>query len=429
MSFSTYLRRSVWELCFVTLAAACVGTCFSEGFYIPAEFEGRFLPALLICLALNVIAFAFAYSRKSAAAGIVVLALTAAGAAIALHRGAGGGALYAAAICAVDLSLFFAARLRAGAILALPLGVLVITGEMLFQYGSHPALLIVFLLSSGCLILNRIYHTNMLKNSTRAPAHSAYALLSISVCALAALLAAGVYFMAVKPLSPPSYEMSLKIELQKLPVMEKLGISSHIHLPDPDKKTSDLAGDEMLSDMNGENGDNPVEVKAPETPDNTGDSTKLPLSSIPADAISYLTRDYAWIYITCAVALAAALTVVGRLAARRIRLQRILKSSVSNQVEELYGCAIRAMERCRLPAIGSSSPREYCRSFDAKIKHFIGGRVDFSELTAVFERSFYGRIDPSRDELAGFIELYKCLPAVCLKNLGPFRYAAVFFRV
>ena len=54
MSFLRHLRRSVWELAFSALASACVGVCLSEGFRIPQELEGRFFPALLVCLVLDI---------------------------------------------------------------------------------------------------------------------------------------------------------------------------------------------------------------------------------------------------------------------------------------------------------------------------------------------------------------------------------------
>ncbi len=240
MSFSRHLRRSAWELAFSALASACVGVCLAEGFLIPPELEGRFLPALLVCLALNVLAYGFSYSKKTAAAGVGALALAAVCAALALRRGADGSALYAVVVSSAALAGFFLTRTGIGALLALPLGVLVITGEMLFEYGSHPALLGLFLLSAGCLALSRFYRGGMLRASTRRAAFSAHALLSLSACALALLLAAGAYFAVVKPLSPPSYKVLLRTELQRLPLLEKLGVASTIHLPDPEKRTDEV---------------------------------------------------------------------------------------------------------------------------------------------------------------------------------------------
>ena len=73
MSFAAHLRRNCWELGFSALASACVGVCLAEGFLIPPALEGRFLPALLICLVLNIAAYGFSYTKKSATAGMVVL--------------------------------------------------------------------------------------------------------------------------------------------------------------------------------------------------------------------------------------------------------------------------------------------------------------------------------------------------------------------
>ena len=214
MSFAAHLRRSGWELGFSALASACVGVCLSEGFLIPTALEGRFFPALLICFVLNIAAYSFSYTKKSAVAGVGVLAIAAVCFALMLRRSGGEATLYVLVVCAAALGLFFLTRTRVGAVLALPLGTLVITGEMLFEYGSHPMLLGLFLLSSGCLALSRLYRGNMLRASTRRAAFSAHALLSVAACALALLFAAAGYFAVVRPLSPPSYEVLLKTELK-----------------------------------------------------------------------------------------------------------------------------------------------------------------------------------------------------------------------
>ena len=429
MSFAAYLRRSCWELCFSALASACVGICFSEGFLIPQSLEGRFLPAFLLCLVLNLAACAFSYTKKTAVAGIVVLVLVAICTGMALHRGAGEAAVYAVVVCAACLGLFFLTRTRVGAALALPLGVLVITGEMLFQYGSHPALLVLFLLSSGCLALSRIYRGNMLRASTRRAVVSAHALMSISACVLALGLAAAVYFAVVKPLSPPSYEITLKTELKRLPLLEKLGVATVISLPDPDKRTDEVYESDLLADLNGEGSESPPPSEQPTEEDRPEDPSVLPPSTAPADAIRYDTGSRPWLYVAAAVVLAVLAAVLGRLMLRRRRLLRIQKLPPGDQVTELYPTVLRALELCGLPPMRADSPMEYCAAFGTRIQRILGEQADFKELTGVFERAFYGGLTPSEGECAAFIALCRRIPSLCRKYIGLFRYSVTFFKV
>ena len=428
MSFLRHLRRSVWELAFSALASACVGVCLSEGFRIPPELEGRFFPALLVCLVLNILAYGFSYSKKTAAAGVGALVLAVGCAALELRRGAGETSLYAVVVCCACIAVFFLSRTRIGALLALPLGVLVITGEMLFQYGSHPALLILFLLSSSCLALSRIYRGNMLGSSTRRAAFSAHALVSIAACALALLLAVGAYFAVVKPLSPPSYEVLLRTELQRLPLLEKLGVATTISLPDPDKRTDEVFDSDLLADLSGEQKEAPLPSEAPK--EDGGDAgPESSQSPVAADAIRYLSRSRTWLCAAALAALAVLAAILGRLALRHRRLSRILNMSARNQVTALYPTILSAMEQCGLPPLNAASPMEYCESFGDGIQQFLGDNFDFAELTRVFEHAFYGGLTPDEEERTQYIELCRRLPSLCRKRVGLLRYAAVFFRV
>ena len=429
MTFSAHMRRSGLELGFSALSSACVAVCLSEGFLIPPELEGRFFPAFLLCLALNIAACAFSYTKKTAVAGMALLVLAAICTGMALHRGAGGKAVYALVVCAACLGLFFLTRTRAGAALTLPLGVLIVTGEMLFQYGNHPALLCLFLLSSGCLALSRIYRGNMLRSSTRRAAVSAHAAACISACFLALLLAAAAYFGIVKPLSPPSYEITLKTQLRRLPIMEKLGVATTISLPDPDKRTEEVFASNLLADMNGENSESQLPAEQP-TEDGSPDSrSAFPPSPKPADAIRYNTKSRPLLYAAVVVILAALAAVLGRLALRRRKFLQILKLHPRDQVTALYPMLLHAIERCGLPPMNANSPMEYCTNFGARIQRILGDRPDFTELTGVFERAFYGGLTPGEEECAEYIALCRRLPALCRKHVGLLRYAIVFFKV
>ena len=246
---------------------------------------------------------------------------------------------------------------------------------------------------------------------------------------LALGLAAAVYFAVVKPLSPPSYEITLKTELKRLPLLEKLGVATVISLPDPDKRTDEVYESDLLADLNGEGSESPPPSEQPTEEDRPEDPSVLPPSTAPADAIRYDTGSRPWLYVAAAVVLAVLAAVLGRLMLRRRRLSSIRKLPPRDQVTELYPRVLRALELCGLPPMQANSPMEYCGSFGTRIQRILGEQADFAELTGVFERAFYGGLTPSDGECAAFFSLCRRLPSLCRKYVGPLRYMPVFFKV
>ena len=104
---------------------------------------------------------------------------------------------------------------------------------------------------------------------------------------LALGLATAGYFAVVRPLSPPSFEIMLKTELKRLPILEKLGVATTISLPDPDKRTDEVFESDLLADLDGEGSKSPPPSEMPEESGREDERPELPPSPLPADAIRY----------------------------------------------------------------------------------------------------------------------------------------------
>lgn len=147
---------------------------------------------------------------------------------------------------------------------------------------------------------------------------------------------------------------------------------------------------------------------------------------VPTKAINYFVRSRIWLYAACLLPLCVLAAVAARLTLRRGRLRRICRMPAQEQLAEIYPAALNALEKCGLPAIGSSSPSEYCELHKNRISRIL---PDFAALTQAFERAFYGGIDPSGKEQTEYLALYRRLPSICQANVGMLRYTALFFRV
>ncbi len=431
VGFGTHVRRGAWELLCLTLAATCVAVCFSEGFEVPAEVSGRFAPAFAVCLALNAAAYAFSYSRRTAAAGFVALALGAA-LACALVWGDGGGetSAYLVSVCVSDLLLFFLTRPFPGAVIAVPLGLVVIAGGSLLEYGSHPVLAGLFLFAATSVLLVRRYRASMLRNSTLRPNVGRHALVCALVCGMSLALATGVYWVLIEPFSPPSLELQLKTALQRLPLLEKLGVSSHIYLPDPDRASRTASDEETIADLVTSEDESEAPVEAPDDEDE-GMTFELPVlfdAQPVATAVTYISRDYTWAYVCGGVLGSVALLFGGKAVRRRVRLRRVLGLPPRERVVAMYACVLRFLQVCGVPPVGSRTPFEYCRDNEAAARRFLGADA-LADLTGAFERAFYGGIEPAPDELARFEDLCRALPRLSRQALGFPRAVGAFFRL
>lgn len=432
MSFPAYLRTCLWEFLFCSLAAGLLAFCVADGFYLPAALANRPDLFVLPCLLVNGLAFAFSYVRRSAFCGLGVLALALLALLLWLYSGtAGEWGAFVSIVLLTALSAFFLSRIPLGAAIFGVAGVLIIVGSTLFEYGSRPVCLLLFLACSACLLLGRRYRAAMLQSSTFRPAVWRHTLSSVLVCAAAMALALGTFFTLIAPLNPPTYELELKTELKKLPLLEKLGVSSLIYIDDPDKLTQQTSGETVLSDQNREEmPDASLSEDAPAAPSPAQAFSPFdPTDTALAEAVNYVMRDYTLYYIAGGIVLLIAAVFAGRLLLRKLRLRRLFRLPPQRRIPAMYAYFLRAMEKCGLPPAAADTPLEYCARLGAKADRFFPGNGQFRALTEIFCRVYYGGALPTDGECTQFLRAYTALPARSRKSLGLPRYLPVFFQL
>lgn len=427
MSFGKYMRLSMPEamLCLLTSTALCI--CILDGFVWSEKLLDPFVPVILAGAIITILGCAFSFRRKTIVMGVLLLCVFIAGGIAVLSAGTTGEyGLFCALICLTPVCVFLLSRTRIGTALLFAGGVLVITGSTFLEYGNRPACLIIFLVAGACLLVSRLYRIGMLHASTFAPKTARMALLGLVLCIMAAVLSAGVYFSVVKPLEPPTQELKLITELKKLPLLEKLGVASTIHIIDHEQYAAAKEEEKLMSDTQDDEqpdiSDKEEEREAEE--DSVSSTVEKPGR---ADAVSYEFKVYIWLYIAAGLIVVILAAVGGKLLCRRRRFVKLLKRPQAEQVVQMYLYFIDLMVRCGLPPVASSTPVEYCDRIGRRADRFFSGQDDFHRITQVFERVYYGAEEPSPEEYDLFLRAYRAFPSKCAKSVNLLKRPLIFF--
>lgn len=435
MSFRRYLRSAVPEGLLCAAAAAAASLCFVEGFYVPDALLGRVGPVLLPCILTALFFLLASYTRTTALAGGVLFSAGFAAAVFALVRGgqeSDGRGLFLLLCVGVTAAIFLLSRTRLGGAAAVVLGTLIISGDAFLQYGSHPVALAVFLICAACLFLVRNYHSSMLRNSTRRASAGRYAAAGFLCCLLAAGCSAGICLAVIQPLQMPTMELKLVTQLNRLPLLEKLGVATPYALLDPDR-TSDSPNDSTIASDRTGSEETPVQPnekssQASVQQEAQPDETPSAAAQTPADAISYSPKNYAPIFLAVGILAFAAAVFGGKLLLRQLRLRRLQKLPRQKQILCFYSYFLRMLALAKLPSARADTPREYCEKLRGRGDRFFSERGLFPALTETFDRVCYGCEEPGEDEYLRFLNAYRAFPSLCRRDLGLIRYLPVFFR-
>ncbi|MDR0838854.1 MAG: DUF4129 domain-containing protein [Oscillospiraceae bacterium] len=420
------MKAVTWEWALCVMAASALNFSVMRSVYIPDALMERILPVALLCALWQTCLFLSAYSKRALRAALVTAAIVAAALGIVIAAGIfrpGGLSLYVLLTAVSSAAVFLLTRRRGGAAALFVAGAIALGAMSFLQYGSSRLCLAVFILSSACLFVRRGY-----RFKTRATTWPT-ALASVCVCALALALAGAVFRFVVAPIVPPARDVKLITRLMTLPLLEQLGVSSHIYLLDPDRTSEAKNEDQMISDEEATARDEQPEhsgTSAPEKPEQA-QSGAFGAPAAIASAVSYFFKDYRWLAIPIVPIVVLCAAILLKRLQRKLRLRALCTGSNALCVARLYGCFVEKLPFAGLPPIEDDTPKEYCARLGERAGIFPA--AEFSELTDVFCRAVYGGYEPQNGERELFIRFYGELPAVCRGIAGNFRYAARFFRL
>ncbi len=426
MSFRQYFRMILPEGVLGTAASSALSFCILDGFDWTAPRTESTVPVILVCLFITFLGLLLSWSRRSMAAGAVLAAAAAAGSAVLLYAsGAGEGPLFYVIIVLTAMAFFLLSRTRIGAAISFAGGMLVICGSAFLQFGNRPGCLIVYLIAAACLLVLRNYRVGMLRASTSHPQMMRVGALALAVCLISAGAASGLYAAVLKPLDLPTQQLKLVTELRKLPLLEKMGVASTIHLMSREEESGVSRDQKMTSGT-------PQETEEPDQRDSgeKEEETKQNASGTQkenADGVRYHFRNYWWLYLAAAVLAVLIAAVLLKRFRRTRRRARLLEMPRVQQVVEMYGYFLLMMQRCGLPPVGGDTPLEYSRRVRRRGEGFFLKRGEFLRAAQIFERACYGGMEPSPEEYEFYWNTYLDFPKRCMKNGNWMQRIRIFF--
>ncbi len=444
MNMYKYFKDSLWDYILCVIISATLSFCIMQGFYLPEKLTGNISVIVLVSMVINLLLFITAYNRNTIKGSILLLITITTICLLLIRRdvwildgaieGSSGHSLYYLILFLTVIITFLLSRTRLGAVFVFITGVLIIASVSFLLYGDNNYGLFIFLISSTCLFFYRNYRYQALHISTDSTAFFAFARLTFIICAISISLSFLTYIVVIKPLDPPTRKLQLITKLMSLPIVEKMGVSSKVHIFDPETTSDQSNDEERISDKEGEQEKEKQSDKNENDSENkeSEDLKSIKGSSAPtnsARAISYMSKDYRWLIAICSVFILIVMMILSKIWWINKRLLKIKQKEKNIQIISLYNYFLKKLELVGLPSMESDTPIEYSKRLDEKTERFFTDKDDFKKLSQIFEKIYYGNSIPTDTEHELFLKCYSQFSKRCRETLGFNKYLKVFFRL
>ena len=443
-TYGTAIMRVVELALSVAIAAALCYTV-QGGFNISESVHQAVWLNVLVCLALQGILLAGAFSTRGKVAWFVGYGVIALGACIVAIVAAPSGNpiadvpqnlfVTATIFGIVNVLVFILARRHLTCLVLFGLGAF-LCGYTQFLYTTNMLVAtVVFLLAAGMLIAFRAYAetVQMTSNSSHpllGKAGVTGTLLPVAACALAALVVIGL----IMPLNPP--HASIKLFNEYLSYEEEQ-VKTAVELDQNAEKTltSSIIDEDLeprtTTDMK-------IDNTAPQQtdPDNaqhdeaknylSGDYSDVDLSALIDNmrSLAFDTPIPVWLVVLGALALAIVLLIVPRIIVHSVRLRRIASKHPREQITSLYRFFLTRFKKLGYEKPAALSPVEYANLFRSRLAPYVGAQEagSFDHLTALLVQQQYAEDEPEADDLQCMYWMYRMFYKRCRKELGLFKY-------
>ena len=427
-----YLRSALWEYPLCVLCSAALARTLFQGFYLPEDLSGSPLLTALLALALQAAFLLFGYSRRTVVLGIVCWIAALAALLLWARSAPAGIPLWLLLNAVPSAAVYLLSRSRVGGWVLLLLGILVCAAAAFLEYALSPLPLLIFLWAGICLLGCRAYRRSVLTGSAAKTSFPAAFLTSAVACALALSLAAGCYAAVIRPLNPPTRELKLLTRLVSLEVLERIGVSSQVHIFDEDRFSDQTGEEDRISPLEGEEPrQGPDETLPQSLPPQAGEENRPEEGNGPdgleAQAISYLDKPILPILLPIVVVLAVVGAVQLKRLSRKLWRRRTEDLPPGEQAERLYTAMVAKFRRLKLPVPGPDTPYEYARRVDTALTRLLGREHGFDALTEAVVRARYGGLAPDLETLERCWRFWEQFYPRCRRGLGAFQYARLFF--
>jgi hypothetical protein len=429
-----YLKYRAADFLLLVCIAASLVFSVCTGFLLEDGLSSSPPVVFLLTALLEGCFFLFAYQRSTRVLGAMVgiaLIVMAAVYARALHpmdnETENSLFVYLLLEVLVSLLVFFLCRSRLGTLVLLVVGSLLISGAAFLQFPTPAWCILVFSLSCGAMLLYRVYLWGTRQAVLGKIRVSRYVRQMILLVLCCGILAGGIFYLVIRPLSPPTQELRLITKLQSMEILERLGVASVKTVLDPtlsaDVPPERTEYDNETAQQEDQEQDQQQEdwqEDLPETPETQPEQE--------AEAINYDLSEPNYWWLLGLIPLAIIGVFVGRVLYKRRWHRRTQGLSGEEQVVLYYHFFQKRLQKLGLGRTEFHTLREYAEETAYKMEAFQVEDITFAHLTGVYEAVIYGGAVPTEEELGQFEAFYGQFYRNLRREVGSVKYYLQVFR-
>ncbi|MCC8028963.1 MAG: DUF4129 domain-containing protein [Lachnospiraceae bacterium] len=434
-----YLQYRCWDLIFCIVISVGLAVNLLSGFEIDDVTERMPVLVVLVVVVCAVCLLA-AINRMTAligiAAGVAALII-----AVVLYRGTNifindaenASQIFYIVVIAAAVAVFLVCRSRAGIVILFLLGNILQAGAAFLQFPTRTWAYLLFLIGCGLMMFYRVYVRSILKAHTGKVRFRGYMTQNLCVCLAALLAATGIFAGIIRPLNPPTDDLKLIQQLMSFEILEKIGVSTVLVQVDRDKISVQEPEEEMATDEREEQEEEEdagiEEEPDREEQDDAGNQQDTAAAFTErARAISYQLAKH-WYILVILAAVLVCLGIYSRKLLRKKWLAEIDRLPRGDAVLNLFALFVFGMERAGCKKAANLTLDEYRKVNAKQLRKFDAETVDFTRLTEIYRKAYYGRQSVTDEEYADYLSYYAAFHRNVRKAVGIFRYVILYFRL
>ena len=316
-------------------------------------------------------------------------------------------------VISTSVLVFWAARSRAGIIILFLAGTIMTAAFDFLQFPVCQGGYLAFVFGAFVLLLYRIYCISFRHSDKVQAAFSRYFVQSLIISLAALMLAGGVYYGLVKPMSPPTDQAKLTAQLMSMDIVRKAGISSVTVIP----------ANEMVREVQKEN-----QSKNHNEPEKEGKIVQGQNPMTTKKVTFPLPSNFIWMAAVSVIAFLA-LAMVIKLLGRKRWYRDLLQQSKEDSALELYNYFLKKIRKTGCGRPDGHTLLEYAYGLQTKLEPYAVGDANFLSLTQIYTKILYGCQNISEDEWELFIDFYKELNRNLKKEMGSLKYLVHLFSI
>lgn len=433
-----YLKYRIWDVILCLCISIGLSVNVLSGFQIDDVSE-RIPVLILTVIVISFICFAAAINKTTTIAGIFLAVAAFVAAAILcrnyslLENDAQNATMvFFVVVIVVTVLVFLACRSKVGLWILFLLGNLVQAAAAFLHFPVQIWGYLIFLFATGLMIFYRIYVLSVLRSHTGKVRFAGFMGQNICICLAAFVVASGIFGGIIRPLNPPTDDLKLIQKLMSFDVLQHIGVSSIVTLPNNELQSEQTPDENIATDQRQENEPNGDDAQKETQDQNEQNSNKEQESAgkatETATAVSYDAKSHWYLYVIL-VAAVICLIVFLRSWMRKRWMQQICSLPKREGVIYLYDYFLKGLGLAGCKKARNLTLKEFLTLNQNELQKFDCDGITFAQLTAVYQKAYYGQQTISEEEFELYLKYYAGFRKNVQKAGGKIKTGVLFFRL